>query len=206
MTRQRLALATVRWLSVLVFTVVGGQVPPVAAAMERDVATAQPDRSLLETTPLAGLSDRDIDRYRRIFELQEHADWERADELIARLEDRVLLGHVLYQRYMHPTGYRSQFAELSAWLDEYADHPDADRVYRLALRRRPDGTHQPQNPVRGYLAGAGQELQERGEIRHSSAIARAPSALGTLRLGARGSYRPPPLAARTSPPRRTTTW
>ena len=54
----------------------------------------------------AVISDEDIRLYKRIFEVQEDGDWQTADGLIARLENDVLLGHVLYQRYMHPTKYR----------------------------------------------------------------------------------------------------
>jgi soluble lytic murein transglycosylase-like protein len=140
-------------------------------------AAPQPEPAVRAPGPLESLSPallgvNDIKLYRQIFRLQEDGDWAAADRLIARLENRVLVGHVLYQRYMHPSGYRSQFAELSAWLESYADHPDADLVYRLATRRRPGGVPQPQDPVPGYLGGAGQELQERGAIRYRSALAR----------------------------------
>src|SRR3546814_13274063 len=57
------------------------------------------------------------------------------------------MGHVLFQRYMHPTAWRSSFAELSGWLKHYADHPGADRIYRLALRRKPRGARAPAKPV-----------------------------------------------------------
>ena len=174
MTREHLVHAAVRWLAVIVVTITAGEAPPLGAATERELAPAPSGQPLFEMAPLAGLGARDIELYRQIFELQEHADWKRADGLIARLEDRVLLGHVLYQRYMHPTGYRSEFEELSAWLAEYADHPGAERVYRLALHRRPGGALAPQDPIRGYLGGAGQELQERGAIRYRGATARTP--------------------------------
>ena len=87
---------------------------------------------------------------------------------------------------MHPTGYRSRFEELSGWLELYADHPDAERVHDLALRRRPAGAPPPQGPVRGYLGGAGQELQERGAIRYRRALLALPrptlwSEIGTTR-------------------------
>jgi len=45
--------------------------------------------------------------YDEIFTLQEDAKWNRADRLIKQLDDDLLMGHVLYQRYMHPTGYRA---------------------------------------------------------------------------------------------------
>ena len=79
----------------------------------------------------------DVDLYRQIFTVQEDGDWKTADRLIARLEDRVLMGHVLAQRYLHPTKYRSKYKELKAWMAQYADHPDAARLYKLARRRQP---------------------------------------------------------------------
>lgn len=124
---------------------------------------------------ISHLNPSDVALYRQIFALQEAGDWARADSLIGQLGDRVLLGHVLYQRYMHPFAYRSTYQELERWLEQFADHPDADRVYDLARRRRPAGAHAPSNPVRGYLAGAGQELQERGEVPYRTTLARAPA-------------------------------
>jgi hypothetical protein len=58
------------------------------------------------------LSRGDVARYRQIFAYQDAGQWERADALIGRLRDRLLLGHVQQQRYMHPDAYRSSFAEL----------------------------------------------------------------------------------------------
>ena len=92
------------------------------------------------------LSDTDRDLYQHIFTAQKKADWKTADRLIKSLSDRVLMGHVLYQRYMHPRGYRSTYAELKGWLAQYADHPYADRVYKLALKRRGRSAY-PRKPV-----------------------------------------------------------
>jgi soluble lytic murein transglycosylase len=171
MPRER-STAACRLLAI--FFALALQAEPGQASSERD-PRAQPDpRNLQSKAPHLG--PRDIQLYGRIFALQERAEWAAADRLIAQLSDPVLLGHVLHQRYMHPTGYRSRFEELSGWLERYADHPDAQRVYDLAVRRRPAGAQRPQDPVRGYLAGAGQELQERGAIRYDSSRARSPVA------------------------------
>jgi soluble lytic murein transglycosylase-like protein len=94
------------------------------------------------------LSNADADRYRRIFAVQENGRWRDADREIAKLENRLLLGHVLSQRYMHPTRYRSKFRELAAWLELYNDHPDARRIYRLAKRRKPRRAKYPRAPER----------------------------------------------------------
>ena len=83
------------------------------------------------------LSDEDVRRYQEIFLLQDDGAWAKADKLIAEIEDDILMGHVRHQRYMHPTAYRSKYKELKDWLAAYADHPDAARVYSLAVRRRP---------------------------------------------------------------------
>lgn len=83
------------------------------------------------------LSVQDASLYKQIFSYQTSGNWSKADQLITRLQDLRLRGHILYQRYMHPTAYRAQFDELIGWLDLYADHPGADRVYKLALARMP---------------------------------------------------------------------
>ena len=95
----------------------------------------------------AMLSDADIERYTAIFALQEPGRWKEADRLIAALDDRLLLGHVLAQRYLHPTKYRSRYKELKAWMAAYADHPSARRIYTLALRRKPKKWRAPKRPV-----------------------------------------------------------
>lgn len=92
------------------------------------------------------LSARDIELYREIFELQDDGKWDQADKLIAQLSDPVLMGHVEFQRYMHPTAYRSKFSELSAWMSAYADLPGASRIYRLAKKRQ-GGARSPTQPV-----------------------------------------------------------
>jgi hypothetical protein len=63
------------------------------------------------------LSAGDLRRYRQIFALQREGRWKKAARLVASLGDPMLLGHVLAERYLHPTAYRSSYAELTAWLD-----------------------------------------------------------------------------------------
>ena len=92
------------------------------------------------------LSPEDQALYIEIFILQEDAKWQLADKLIGRLENDILIGHVKYQRLMHPTGYRSSFSELSGWLSAYADHPGASRLYRLAKNRQ-GSARSPRRPV-----------------------------------------------------------
>jgi peptidoglycan lytic transglycosylase len=96
---------------------------------------------------LSVLSAEDKDRYKRIFSVQERGEWRQADRLIAALENDVLMGYVQYQRYMHPTAYRSRYSELRDWLADYADLPQAQKIHKLALRRRPSGAASPARPA-----------------------------------------------------------
>ncbi|RMD61639.1 MAG: lytic transglycosylase domain-containing protein [Alphaproteobacteria bacterium] len=92
------------------------------------------------------LSQKDETLYREIFALQEKGKWKAADKRIKQLKDRRLMGHVLAQRYLHPTAYRSRYKELRNWMAKYADHPDARRIYKLALKRRPKNYRRPVPP------------------------------------------------------------
>ncbi len=114
----------------------------------------------LDAAPsLTVLSDADAALYRDIFELQETGRWKAADEKIALLEDDILLGYVQFQRYMHPTAYRSSYTELKRWMAYYADHPEANKIYTLARKRRPKNSSLPLRPIpRKWRAQADQEL------------------------------------------------
>lgn len=102
----------------------------------------------VDVSPVLSASDRDT--YQKIFALQKRGDWRRADQLIKKLNDKILLGHVQAQRYLHPTKYRSRYIELARWLKKYADHPDARRIYKLATKRRPRGYRAPTRPDRKF--------------------------------------------------------
>ncbi len=156
-------------LSWIVIFLLVGTAPAMATPLDPIRTRAKP-----EPDAARPLSARDVGLYRRIFAHQEAGHWDHADVLVGRLKDRLLLGHVLQQRYMHPDAYRSTFEELSTWLDQYGDHPGANRVYRLALKRRPADAEAPPRPVPGYLGGSGQERQEVTEIAYRSARERSP--------------------------------
>ena len=103
----------------------------------------------LEYRPPLVLSETDTLLYQRIFAVQQTGQWREADKLINRVRNKVLMGHVLAQRYLHPTKYRSRYVELRDWMKHYADHHEARRIYRLALRRKPAKTRSPRKPVGG---------------------------------------------------------
>lgn len=113
--------------------------PPAESLKISDISMPEPSLVRKVWNRLGGgkrLSEEDAARYAHIFAFQDVAEFGRADQEIAKLDDRRLLGHVLYQRFMHPD-YKSTYAELARWMKQYADHPQAQQVYDLAMRKRP---------------------------------------------------------------------
>ena len=101
------------------------------------------------------LSEFDAAQYLRLFDMQQQGNMKQATREMGRLETPLLMGHLLSQRYLHPTAWRSSYTELSDWLKLYYDHPDASRIYWLAKRRKPKNTKNPKSPKPGYLNGYG---------------------------------------------------
>ena len=80
------------------------------------------------------VSRSDVRLYERIFNEIKDGDFAKAEKLQKKLENNILLGNVLAEKYLHKD-YKTSFAELKDWLQNYADHPQAKRLYRLALRK-----------------------------------------------------------------------
>ncbi len=108
------------------------------------------------------LSPADIKIYKKIFEIQKlpikskkSKEWKKVDNLIKGLKNKILLGNVYAERYLHPTGWRSSYTDLKKWLDKYNDHPDATRIIRIAIKRKPKNSKSPKKPTPGFLNGYG---------------------------------------------------
>ena len=123
---------------------------------EQKPVTQQPTHKQLAShkdydLTLKPLNKKDVALYAEIFALQAAGNMDAATKKISALNDHRLYGHVLYQRYMHPTAYSSTFAELKDWLDHYSDHPEAYKLYALAERKKPAGykgqLKKPQNEI-----------------------------------------------------------
>src|SRR5215469_597212 len=120
-----------------------GTVPNSAIAADRYEVAALPP-SAAPPREAAGLPDilgaADVARYRAITSFQDDGRFAAADAEIAGLQDRVLVGHVLAQRYLDHR-YKPRYDELKDWLEHYADLPQAQVIHWLALKRKPAGTH-----------------------------------------------------------------
>ena len=82
---------------------------------------------------------------RRIFAFQARGDIPDAIRSAAGLEDPLLLGTALADRYLGRY-HRSTADELADWLARYGDQPDAPAIHALLLTRLPKGATPPPAP------------------------------------------------------------
>ena len=96
------------------------------------------------------LSEKDVNHYRKIYLFQNECKWKSANKYLLKIKNKILIGHILAQRYLHPKCYRSKYLELYYWLKKYNDHPQAKRIYRLAIKRMPKGYKSPNKPSKPF--------------------------------------------------------
>jgi hypothetical protein len=96
---------------------------------------------------IQALTPWDAQIYSAAFQAARSGDYAAAAEKLASTKDKTLAGHVEFLRIMAPNGPKVSYEELAAWLSSYADHPGADRVYSLALKRKPEGAADPEAPA-----------------------------------------------------------
>lgn len=102
----------------------------------KDILKAAPVPTRKPETAAKAATGPAPSNYRKIFELQQAGKMKEADPLIAQLGEASLMGYIQQQRYLHPS-YKSNFDELKTWMDSYADYAGADRIYKLAQRKKP---------------------------------------------------------------------
>lgn len=97
------------------------------------------------------LSAEDAARYEKAIAFQETSNWAAADKEMAKLADPVLKGWLLAERYLS-SGYKPKVAEIKDWMAKYADHPDAQQIFKLLGKGKV--SKKIQRPVMtGYLRG-----------------------------------------------------
>ena len=92
------------------------------------------------------LSETDVNNYQQAYYFQQQCKWKTANNYILKIKNKLLLGHIYAQKFLHPNCYKSQYLELYYWLKKYNDHPQAKRIYRLAIKRMPPGYKSPTKP------------------------------------------------------------
>lgn len=94
----------------------------------------------LPTIAIAGdmpdvLGDADASLYSQIFDLQSREKIDAAMRLESQLEDNLLMGEVLYQRYTSKT-YHTKSKEVATWQEKYYDTPGAVRMEKLGALKK----------------------------------------------------------------------
>ena len=79
------------------------------------------------------LSPKDADLYRAAFDAQKKADWTFADQALAQISDKRLVGHILADRYLNRT---VSLDEAKNWLASYEDLPEAPLLYKKVRKLR----------------------------------------------------------------------
>ena len=103
---------------------------------------------------LEPLSQDDVRYYRAAFAATDRGDFDAAKAAFANIHDRELGGRLAFARIMHPTAYAASYQDLTAWLKTYGDEAGADRIYALALKRKPAGKRVAPPPVPAlFVAG-----------------------------------------------------
>ena len=95
------------------------------------------------TQNLLALSQKDIKLYKSIFKDYRNGDFSLSDNDIAKLDDKILMGHVQALKLLHPTKHRSSFEELRNWLEKYHSQYEAKRIYKLGIKRKPIDVKKP---------------------------------------------------------------
>ncbi len=93
------------------------------------------------------LYEKDINNYKKIFELQKQHKITEVKKIIPEIQNDVLMGYVLKNLYLSPY-YKTTYDEIVKWLDNYNDLYDADKIYKLGLSKgSKHNLHKPENKI-----------------------------------------------------------
>lgn len=98
------------------------------------------------TSGLKVLSADDARRYSQAFSAMNRGDFIAGETLAKQVSDPSLMGRLEAARLLNPN-YRANYPEMAAWLERNPDLPEAERVYDLAMKRKPAGAANPRTPL-----------------------------------------------------------
>ncbi|MBO9547241.1 lytic transglycosylase domain-containing protein [Caulobacter sp.] len=99
------------------------------------------------------LSPEDVRAYRAAFAAADRGDFDAAEAAYANTRDHSLAGRLAFAKVMHPTRYSASYDDLTKWLRAYPEEAGADRVYALALKRKPAGKRVAAAPIPELFIG-----------------------------------------------------
>lgn len=106
-----------------------GDVPHLLAGMSVPTILSVPDQNL----------------YKNAFRLERNKHSSDADVELKKVSNPLLIGILLAERYTTPH-YKPRYEELSDWLAQYKDCPQAADIYRVALAHKPANASFPSEP------------------------------------------------------------
>ena len=93
------------------------------------------------------LYEKDINNYKKIFELQKQNKLQEVKKIIPEINNDILMGYVLKNLYLSPY-YKTSYDEIVKWLDNYNDLYEADKIYKLGLSKgSKHNLHKPENKI-----------------------------------------------------------
>lgn len=110
---------------------------------------------------LEPLSDNDARYYRAAFAASDLGDFDAAEAALANTRDKSLTGRLAFAKAMHPRAYAASYDDLTGWLARYGDQAGADRIYALALKRKPARAPAPRTPVLFVASAKGPALSDK---------------------------------------------
>ncbi len=81
-----------------------------------------------------GVDKSDLKKYKKVFKLLSEKKVTEADEIIEKISNHLLMGHILAIKYLN-TAHKSTVDELNNWLQHYSDHYEAPRITKLLERK-----------------------------------------------------------------------
>ena len=81
-----------------------------------------------------GVDKSDLKKYKKIFKLLSEKNISGADEIMADIDNPILMGHVLAVKYLN-TSYKSSPEELHDWLQHYSDLYETPRIAKILGRK-----------------------------------------------------------------------
>ncbi len=89
------------------------------------------------------LTDKDISLYKDVFLLQNQGKIQEAINKEKQIQNPLLKGYVLYNRYFSPK-YKTTKSEITKWMESYSDYPIASEIYALGLQKKMTSLPRPQ--------------------------------------------------------------
>jgi len=94
----------------------------------------------------AVLTQKDVSLYEEIFALQNQGKIKEAILKEKQLQNPLLKGYVLYNRYFSPK-YKTTKSEIKEWMESYSDYPIAPEIYALGIQNN-DFSSSPEGVIR----------------------------------------------------------